>query len=37
MSIDPISLEIISNGLKSIAGDTACIALMKSAYSVEST
>ena len=32
MSIDPITLEIISNGLKSIADET-CIALMKSAYS----
>ena len=32
MSIDPITLEIISNGLKSIV-DEAYIALMKSAYS----
>ena len=32
MSIDPITLEIISNGLKSIADET-YIALMKSAYS----
>ena len=32
MSIDPISLEIVSNGLKSIADET-YIALMKSAYS----
>ena len=32
MSIDPITLEIMSNGLKSIADET-YIALMKSAYS----
>jgi N-methylhydantoinase B len=32
MTIDPITLEIISNGLKSIADET-YIALMKSAYS----
>jgi len=32
MSIDPITLEIVSNGLKSIADET-YIALMKSAYS----
>src|SRR5262245_31633321 len=32
MSIDPITLEILSNGLKSIADET-YIALMKSAYS----
>ncbi len=32
MSIDPITLEIISNGLKSVV-DEAYIALMKSAYS----
>src|SRR4029077_15827913 len=32
MSIDPITLEIMSNGLKSIV-DEAYIALMKSAYS----
>src|SRR5437868_10734407 len=32
MSIDPITLEIISNGLKSIVDET-YIALMKSAYS----
>ena len=32
MSIDPITLEIISNGLRSIADET-YIALMKSAYS----
>ena len=32
MSIDPITLEIISNGLKSIV-DESYIALMKSAYS----
>src|ERR1700704_527891 len=32
MSIDPITLEIVSNGFKSIADET-YIALMKSAYS----
>src|SRR5205085_6140144 len=32
MSIDPITLEIMSNGFKSIADET-YIALMKSAYS----
>ena len=32
MSIDPITLEIMSNGLKSIMDET-YIALMKSAYS----